>query len=198
LALVLMGQRVWALRCNSSMQRFSLFVATFVTAVLGIVYPLALYLVAIFSLLGIGYLVWYTKQKAFKPQSQTYKALEKLKKKRSKIEHNKYKHINDQIAYISTHWGYTKEQERIIEKFIRERAYSDMYNKLTASLFPQMISLIDHCNARKQKGCKREVSKRLRELTIRIKEELKRTKTLKNENYETTLEVYDHLLDEVK
>ena len=180
------------------MQRLSFFVAIFVTAVLGIVYPLALYIVAIFSLLGIGYLVWHTKQKVFKPQSQTYKALEKLKKKRLKIEHNKYKHINDQIAYIATHWGYTKEQERIIEKFIRERAYSDMYNKLTASLFPQMISLIDHCNARKQKGCKRAVSKRLRELTTRIKEELKRTKTLKSENYETTLEVYDHLLDEVK
>ena len=40
-----------------------------------------------------------------------------------------------------------------------------MYNKLTASLFPQLITLIDNCNARGQKGCKREVSRRLRELT---------------------------------
>ena len=79
---------------------------------------------------------------------------------------------------------------------IRERAYSEMYNKLTASLFPQIISLIDNCNARGQKGCKREVSKRLRELTDLMKKELQKKKSRSQESFETTLEVYDQLLKE--
>jgi hypothetical protein len=73
-----------------------------------------------------------------------------------------------------------------------------MYNKLTASLFPQMITLIDNCNAREQKGCKREVSRRLRELTMLMKDEMKKKKSEPTESFETTLEVYDHLLAEVK
>jgi hypothetical protein len=140
------------------------------------------------------YFIWNGKQGIFAPKSIVYKELEKLKKKRLKIENNKHKLINDQINYISQKWGYTKEQEKIIEKFIEGRAYSEMYNKLTASLFPQMITLIDYCNERGQKGCKREVSKRLKELTLLMKEELKKKKTLKSESYETTLEVYDQII----
>ena len=79
-----------------------------------------------------------------------------------------------------------------------ERAYSEMYNKLTASLFPQIISLIDNCNARGQKGCKREVSKRLRELTDLMKVELQKKKSRSSEGFEITLEVYDQLLSEMK
>jgi len=73
-----------------------------------------------------------------------------------------------------------------------------MYNKLTASLFPQLITLIDNCNARGQKGCKREVSRRIRELTELMKEEMKKKKSESTESFETTLDVYDHLLAEVK
>ena len=146
------------------------------------------------ALLVMLYLLWQQKQTGFQPKSATYKELEKIKKKRYKIENNKHKHINDQIAYIDEVWGYTKEQEKIIEKFIEERAYSDMYNKLTASLFPQIITLIDNCNARGQKGCKREVSKRLRELTLLMKEEFNKKKSRSSESFEITLEVYDQLL----
>jgi len=139
-------------------------------------------------------MAWKDKQQGFKPQSDTYKELEKIKKKRQKVDNNKHKHMSDQISYIDEVWGYTKEQEKIIEKFIESRAYSHMYNKLTASLFPQMITLIDNCNAQGQKGCKREVSRRLRELTELMKEELKKKKSQSTESFETTLEVYDQLL----
>ena len=121
-------------------------------------------------------LLGFIKSDGFKPQSKTYKAIEKLKKKRKKKDHTKHIHINDQIAYIEEYWGYTKDQEKTIEKFVEERAYSEIYNKLTASLFPQIITLIDNCNAREQKGCKREVSKRIRDLTDIMKEELKKEK----------------------
>lgn len=164
-------------------------------ASLGTLYPLVLPFFIIGSLLGIVYVVWKQKQKGFKPQSDTYKELEKIKKKRVKVADSKHKQINDQVAYIDEVWGYTKEQEKIIEKFIEGRAYSEMYNKLTASLFPQMITLIDYCNERERKGCKREVAKRLRELTSLMKEELKKKKTLKSESYETTLEVYDQIIN---
>jgi hypothetical protein len=148
------------------------------------------------SLLLLVYFAWKQKQKGFNPQSDTYKTLEKMKKKRVKKENNQHKHINDQIAYIDEVWGYTKEQEKIIKKFIESRAYSVMYNKLTASLFPQVIALIDNCNARAKKGCKREVSRRLRELTALIHTELKKKKSQSVESFDTTLEVYDQLLSE--
>ncbi len=168
--------------------------ATFSTALLGTFFHFTSPLIAVFSFFGLGYALWHQKQKGFKPQSTTYKALEKLKKKREKTDNNKHKHINDQVSYIAEVWGYTKEQEKTIEKFLEERAYSEMYNKLTAALFPQIITLIDACNARNQKGCKRDVSKRLRELTELMKKELYKKKSQKSESFETTLEVYDHLL----
>ncbi len=180
------------------MQKYFPFLAIFLTSLLGYSYPSILLWLAIGSVLFLLFMLWQESQKGFKPQSNTYKELEKLKKKRFKVENNKHKHINDQIAYIDEAWGYTKEQTKVIEKFLKERAYSEMYNKLTASLFPQMITLIDNCNAREQKGCKREVSRRLRELTMLMKEEMKKKKTETTESFETTLEVYDHLLAEVK
>ena len=73
-----------------------------------------------------------------------------------------------------------------------------MYNKLTASLFPQIITLIDNCNARDQKGCKREVSKRIRDLTDIMKKELKKKQSQNTDSFETTLEVYDHLLKDIE
>ncbi len=179
------------------MQSFFVLFGVLSTALLGSFYPSILPWLAFGTLLVMAYLWWQQRGKGFQPQSETYKVLEKIKKKRHKEDNKKHKHINDQIAYIDEVWGYTKEQNKIIEKFIKERAYSEMYNKLTASLFPQMITLIDNCNARGQKGCKREVSKRLRELTDIMKTELKKKKSQSSESFETTLEVYDQLLKEV-
>ncbi len=179
------------------MQLFFVLLGVMTTALLGFFYPFILPWMSFGAFLVIVYLWWKQRGKGFQPQSETYKALEKIKKKRYKEDNKKHKHINDQIAYIDEVWGYTKEQEKIIEKFIAERAYSEMYNSLTASLFPQIITLIDHCNERGQKGCKREVSKRIRELTNLMKEELKKKKSQKSENFETTLEVYYQLIKEV-
>ena len=169
-----------------------------ITAAIGIFYPILLTWIIVFSLIGLVYHFWQMHSQGYQPQSKTYKTLEKLKKKREKAAQTKHIHINDQIAYINEYWGYTKEQEKTIEKFIEKRAYSKIYNKLTASLLPQIITLIDNCNARGQKGCKREVSKRIRNLTDIMKEELKKKKSQSTESFETTLEVYDHLIKEVK
>ena len=169
-----------------------------ITALIGIFYPFLLMWVIIFSIIALLYYFWKIYTKGYQPQSKTYKALEKIKKKREKTNHTKHIHINDQIAYIGEYWGYTKEQEKIIEKFVEKRAYSKIYNKLTASLFPQIITLIDNCNARGQKGCKRDVSKRIRDLTDIMKEALKKKKSQNSESFETTLEVYDRLLKEIK
>ena len=177
---------------------FEILISIIMTSIIGIIYPTALTGIVILSLLGISYLAWQYKIKGFKPQGKTYKALEKIKKKREKTNHIKHIHINDQVAYINEYWGYTKEQEKVIEKFVEKRAYSEIYNKLTASLFPQIITLIDNCNARRQKGCKREVSKRIRVLTDIMKTELKKKKSQNFESFETTLEVYDHLIKEIK
>ena len=80
---------------------------------------------------------------------------------------------------------------------MEKRAYSKLYNKLSASLFPQMILLIDDCNAIEKKGCKREVSSRLRELINLMKAELKKKKEESIESFEVNTEVYDYLLKEV-
>lgn len=175
-----------------------IFLAMSGTTLFGMFFPTLLPVLLVVTLIGLGYLVWKQKQKGFNPQSDTYKTLEKIKKKRVKKENNQHKHINDQIAYIDEVWGYTKEQEKIIKRFIENRAYSVMYNKLTASLFPQVIALIDNCNARGQKGCKREVSRRLRELTALMNVELKKKKSQSVDSFETTLEVYDQLLSGVR
>jgi uncharacterized protein YjgD (DUF1641 family) len=169
-----------------------------ITALIGIFYPFSLTWIIGFSIVGIFYYLFKYKTEGFKPQGKTYKALEKIKKKREKTDQHKHIHINDQIDYIATYWGYTKEQKKIIEKFVEKRAYSEIYNKLTASLIPQIIALIDNCNARGQKGCKRDVSRRIRELTLIMKEELKKKRSQNSESFETTLEVYDHLVKELK
>ena len=165
---------------------------------MGIFFPHTL--IWIIALTGIGFIyqLWKVSKQGYQPKSKTYKALEKLKRKREKTNQTKHIHINDQIAYIEEYWGYTKEQEKIIKRFVEKRAYSEMYNKLTASLFPQIITMIDNCNAREKKGCKREVSKRIRDLAEVMKDELKKKKSQSTDSFETTLEVYDHLLKEIK
>lgn len=83
-------------------------------------------------------------KKALSLNCEGCKELDKVKRKHIKIADNKHKHIND----IEETWGYTKEQDYIIGKVIEKRAYGYMYNKLSASLFPQIIALIDMCNAK--------------------------------------------------
>lgn len=171
----------------------------FCAGIIGYLYPPLMLWIVLFSLAGVVLLLWQMRKKdVFTPRSKTFKTIEKIQKKREKIATDKHHHINDQINYIEVQWGYTQEQKRVIVHFIEQRAYSEMYNKFTASLLPQLITLIENCNNREQKGCKREVSRRIKELTLIMKEELKRKKSQSKESFETTLEVYDHLLNEVK
>ena len=146
-------------------------------------------------------MVWEKRKskRVFKPISSDFKELEKAKKRRIKVEDKKHDYIVDQVSYIGDAWGYTKVQEKIVADFLEKRAYEGkMYNKFSASLLPQMILLIDNCVAHEKRGCKREVSSRLRELTTIMKEELRKKKLGVKENLEITMEVYDHLLGEVK
>ena len=166
------------------------------TAGLGIGYPVLLPWMAMAALLSGILLLWQEKKRGSAPRDRQHKQLKRIEKKRHKEEQSRHLHIHDQIRYISQKWGYTQEQSRVIERFIEQRAYSDSYNRLTASLLPQLITLIDQCNAKGQKGCKREVGRRIRELTELMKAELKRQSSRRQESFEVALEVYDRLLSE--
>lgn len=171
----------------------------FFAAIVGVFCPGLISWVAIGSFIAGGALWWEKSDtRGFVPRSKAFRELQKIQKKRDKIATVKHHHINDQIDYIASQWGYTQEQRHTIDRFLTQRAYTLMYNRLSASLLPQLITLVDHCNQRGQKGCKREVSKRIRELTRLMKEELKRKKSQSQESFEVTLEVYDHLLREGK
>jgi uncharacterized protein YutD len=175
------------------------FAGLFFASIVGVLYPGLMPWVAALSFVGAGVLWWKKGDTgAFVPRSKAFKEMQKIQKKCEKIATDRYHHINDQIDYIELQWGYTQEQKRTIDRFLRQRAYTQMYHKLSASLLPQLIALVDHCNQREQKGCKREVSRRIRELTLLMKEELKRKKSQNQESFEVTLEVYDHLLREGK
>ena len=165
------------------------------TALVGLMMPSTLVWLAVSVGVMLVAGVWHHRRtEGFVPQSDHYRTLEKIRKKQIKTADKKHRHIHDQISYIAEAWGYTKEQERVIDRFIETRAYGEIYNRLTASLLPQMILLIDNCNDRNRKGCKREVSRRLRELTDLMKRQTQKNRSQKNENFETTLEVYDRLL----
>ena len=165
----------------------------------GMLYPDVLVWTIAISFASIAVLLWRKSPVAhFAPRSKTFREMEKIRKKREKIAINKHDHINDQIDYIESQWGYTKEQKRIIGRFLQQRAYTQIYNKISASLLPQLIVLVDQCNKRERRGCKREVSSRIRGLVLLMKDELKRKKRQNQENFEVTLEVYDHLLAERK
>lgn len=177
----------------------SLYLAFFLTSLLGLLSQQLLFIVLFLSLFGIvQILLNKKKEKNFFPKSENFKELEKIKKQQIKRDNKKEEYIRDQLAYIENIWGYSKVQEKIVQKFLEQRAYEKIYNKFTASLIPQIILLIENCNAQEQKGCKREVSSRLRELTTLMQEELKRKRIGKKESFEIGMEVYDHLLSEVK
>ncbi len=131
-------------------------------------------------------------------KTKEHKDLVKIKKKRLYEAEKKHEIINNQFAYISGVWKLSKDQHKSFITFIEKRAYSDLYTKMTASLLPQLIKMIDACLAKKQVGCKRDVSKRINELVIIMKEEIKRKKSKKSEDFETMSQVYDHLINELK
>jgi len=178
------------------------FLAIFLTSIIGLIEQRALLWILTLSLIAMLYMVWektFKKEKQkFKPKSNDFKELEKIKKNRIKIEDKKYHYINDQIDYIREKWGYTKVQDKIVSDFLEKRAYDTMYNKFSASLLPNMILLIENCILQEKKGCKYEVSSRLRELTSLMKEEIKKQKRESKENFEISIEVYDYLLEELK
>ena len=176
-----------------------LLLAFMLTSLLGLFSSSLLWFILILSSSALIYSLWKErKNQTFKPKSQNFKALEKVKQKRVKTEALKHKYIDDQITYIANMWGYNKEQEKIVFDFLEQKAYRERYNKFSASLLPQIILLIDNCNKREQKGCKREVGSRLRDLSSLMKNELKKKKLNSKDEFEITLEVYDCLLKELK
>jgi hypothetical protein len=163
----------------------------------GLFLPFLLPWLAAAASIFLAVLLWKSRKSGdFIPRSKAFKELQKMRKKQERAASDKHAHINDQIDYIDIHWGYTQQQRRTIERFLEARAYTEMYNRLSASLLPQLIALVDQCNRQSRKGCKREVSRRIRELTLLMKEELERNRSRSREGFEVTLEVYDHLLRE--
>jgi len=173
-------------------------ITIFITAIIGIFLPTTLPYIAILSLIFAIILVFKEKNRAFNPKSDAYKELEKIKKKRKRADNKKHKIISDQLNYIKKHWGYTQTQIKVIENLLETRAYTNIYRKLTHSILPQLIELIDNCNQKNQVGCKREVNRRINELTTILKVAIKEHKTKHQETYEISLEVVDRLLRELK
>ncbi len=131
-------------------------------------------------------------------KTKEHKALEKINKKREIVQHQKHDNINNQVAYISQIWDLSQDQQKTFKNFIEKRAYTDLYTKMTASLLPQLIKMIEICISQNKTGCKREVQKRLNELTKIMKAEISKTKAKKRDDFETMSEVYDKLLMELK
>jgi len=169
------------------------------SSLIALFYPILIEVVLYISLALLILLIWrylwrFIKKDRFVPKSKAFKKLQKIQKKRDKIDTAKHHHINDQIEYIDRVWGYTKEQHRVIDRFLEQRAYSQIYNRLSASLLPQLITMIELCIDRDKKGCKREVSKRIKEISILMKDELSKKKSQTQESFETSVEVFDRLV----
>jgi len=131
-------------------------------------------------------------------KTKQQRQLAKIKKKRLNQAEKKHEMINNQFVYIQNVWKLSRDQQKSFVAFIEKRAYSDLYTKMTASLLPQLIKMIDLCIEQNKQGCKRNVSRRINELVIIMKEEIKRKKSKKIEDFETMSQVYDHLIDELK
>ncbi len=130
-------------------------------------------------------------------KTKEHRFIEKLNKKRQIEQHQKHDNINNQVAHIQELWDLSKDQQRTFVNFIEKRAYTDLYTKMTNSLLPQLIKMIEICIEQHKKGCKREVQRRINELTKIMKAEISRTQAKKKDDFETTSEVYDQLLHEV-
>ncbi len=130
-------------------------------------------------------------------KTKEYKIFEKITKKRDLEKAQKHDNINNQIAHIQDLWDLSQDQEKTFARFIEKRAYTDLYSKMTASLLPQLIKMIEICLEQHKSGCKREVQRRLNELTKLMKTEINRVRAKKKDDFETTSEVYDKLLHEI-
>lgn len=130
-------------------------------------------------------------------KTKEHKFLEKLQKKRKVEQHQKHDAINNQIAHIQEIWDLSKAQQKTFVDFVEKRAYTDLYTKMTNSLLPQLIKMIEICLEQHKAGCKREVQKRINELVKIMKAEISRKKAKKRDDFETTSEVYDQLLHEI-
>jgi len=130
-------------------------------------------------------------------KTKEHRFIAKINKKRQVEQHQKHDTINNQVAHIQELWDLSKDQQRTFVNFIEKRAYTDLYTKMTNSLLPQLIRMIEICIEQHKKGCKREVQRRINELTKIMKAEISRTQAKKKDDFETTSEVYDQLLHEV-
>ncbi len=130
-------------------------------------------------------------------KNKEHKVFEKITKKRAVEKERKHETINNQVARIQELWDLSQDQQKTFVRFIEKRAYTDLYTKMTASLLPQLIKMIEICLEQNKTGCKREVQRRINELTKIMKTEINRVSAKKKDDFETTSEVYDKLLQEI-
>ena len=130
-------------------------------------------------------------------KTKEHKVLEKISKQRQEEQHKKHSTINNQIAHIQEIWELSKDQQKTFVNFVEKRAYTELYTKMTNALLPQLIKMIEICLEQHKAGCKREVQRRINELVKIMKAEISRTKAKKRDDFETTSEVYDQLLNEI-
>ncbi len=182
---------------------FGIFVAALVLPFLDSVVVLSLAL-GLFIYLTVVVSLYFRNKKQNKQErlrikrSKEHRFLEKIAKKRTVENRRKHETINNQIATIQELWELSKDQQNTFIRFIEKRAYTDLYTKMTASLLPQLIKMIEICLAQHKSGCKREVQRRINELVKIMKAEIARTKAKRKDDFETTSEVYDRLLTEIR
>ncbi|HHD77396.1 MAG TPA: hypothetical protein ENK97_01245, partial [Campylobacteraceae bacterium] len=90
-------------------------------------------------------------------KNKEHKVFEKITKKRAVEKERKHETINNQVARIQELWDLSQDQQKTFVRFIEKRAYTDLYTKMTASLLPQLIKMIEICLEQNKTGCKREV-----------------------------------------
>jgi hypothetical protein len=179
------------------------FVASLSTAIVSVpTFMFLSVLLFIYFVLIVG--LYFKKKKDAKIPMLRFKntnqqrQIAKIKKKRLQRAEKKHQLINDQFTYIQNVWALSREQQKTFVSFMDKRAYTELYSKMTASLLPQLIKMIDLCIEKNKKGCKRDVTKRINELVSILKDEIKRKKSKKIEDFETMSQVYDHLIGELK
>ncbi len=182
---------------------FGIFVASIILPFLDGIVSLSLS-IGLFIYLTVVISLYFKKRKDKKniklniKKTKEHKALLKIKKQHENEKLHKHDNINNQIAYIQDIWELSKHQQKTFKDFVEKRAYSDLYTKMTNSLLPQLIKMIEICIDQNKNGCKREVTKRINELVKIMKTEISKTKSQTKDHFETTSEVYDKLIGEIK
>jgi ABC-type transport system involved in cytochrome bd biosynthesis fused ATPase/permease subunit len=182
---------------------FGVFVAALILPFLDGIISLSLALLLFIYLTVVISLNYKKRREARKNRLQIkknreHKLLQKITKKRHIEQEKKHETINNQVAHIQQMWELSQDQQKTFVRFIEKRAYSDLYTKMTASLLPQLIRMIEICLEQNKSGCKRQIQKRINELVKIMKAEISRTDAKKRDDFETTSEVYDQLLHEIK